>query len=105
MTKPSTNLPQQSLRALIADDSYVAGFQTIGQYRAALLQQAAIHGTAAGTIRTPDYGVTLEEALYALDLVINKMNVPGLFGQRGYAEDVLRRAGQLDGDKNSMEAS
>jgi hypothetical protein len=40
MTKQSTNTPQQSLRALIADDAYVAGFQTMGQYRAALLQQA-----------------------------------------------------------------
>lgn len=40
MTKQSTNTPHQSLRALIADDAYVAGFQTMGQYRAALLQQA-----------------------------------------------------------------
>jgi hypothetical protein len=40
MTKESTNTPQQSLRTLIADDAYVAGFQTMGQYRAALLQQA-----------------------------------------------------------------
>jgi hypothetical protein len=40
MTKQSTNTPQQSLRALIADDAYVAGLQTMGQYRAALLQQA-----------------------------------------------------------------
>jgi len=40
MTKQSTNTPPQSLRALIADDAYVAGFQTVGQYRAALLQQA-----------------------------------------------------------------
>ena len=42
MTKQSTNTPQQSLRALIADDAYVAGFQTMGQYRAALLQQADV---------------------------------------------------------------
>lgn len=41
MTKQSTNTPHQLLRALIADDAYVAGFQTVGQYRAALLQQAA----------------------------------------------------------------
>lgn len=40
MTKQSNNTPQQSLRALIADDSYVAGFQTVGQYRAALLEHA-----------------------------------------------------------------
>lgn len=40
MTKQSTNPPQQSLHALIADDAYVSGFQTMGQYRAALLQQA-----------------------------------------------------------------
>jgi len=40
MTKQSTNTPQQSLRTLIADDGYVAGFQTMGQYRAALLRQA-----------------------------------------------------------------
>lgn len=40
MTKQSTKTPQQLLRALIADDAYVAGFQTMGQYRAALLQQA-----------------------------------------------------------------
>jgi len=40
MTKQSTNTPLQSLRALIADDSYVAGLQTMGQYRAALLQRA-----------------------------------------------------------------
>jgi hypothetical protein len=40
MTKQSINTPRQSLRALIADDAYVAGFQTMGQYRAALLQQA-----------------------------------------------------------------
>jgi len=52
-----------------------------------------VHSTA----RTPESGVKLEEALYALDLVINKMNVPGLSGQRAYAEDVLKRAAQLDG--------
>ena len=40
MTKQSINTPQQSLRALVADDAYVAGFQTMGQYRAALLQHA-----------------------------------------------------------------
>ena len=39
MTKQLTNTPLQSLRALIEDDSYVAGFQTMGHYRAALLQQ------------------------------------------------------------------
>jgi len=42
MTKQSTN-PPQSLRALIADDAYVAGFQTVGQYRAALLRHDATH--------------------------------------------------------------
>jgi hypothetical protein len=40
MTNQSTNSTQQSLLALIADDAYVAGFQTMGQYRAALLKQA-----------------------------------------------------------------
>lgn len=43
MTKQLTNTPQQSLRELIADDSYVAGFQTVGQYRAALLRHHATH--------------------------------------------------------------
>jgi len=40
MTKQSTNTPQQSLRALIADDAYVMAFQTVGHYRTALLQHA-----------------------------------------------------------------
>ena len=51
MTKQSTNTPQQSLRALIADDSYVAGFQTVGQYRAALLQQADVDAKDAARYR------------------------------------------------------
>lgn len=40
--------------------------------------------------------VTLGEALYALDLVVNKMNVPGLTGQRAFAIDVLKRAEQSE---------
>ena len=51
MTKQSTNTPQQSLRALIADDAYVAGFQTMGQYRAALLQQADVDAKDAARYR------------------------------------------------------
>ena len=49
MTKKSKNPPQRSLRARIADDSYAAGFQTVGQYRAALLRHAATH-PAIGTV-------------------------------------------------------
>lgn len=41
--------------------------------------------------------VTLEEALYALHLVTNCMKVPGLSGQREYAQDVLTRSGYNDG--------
>ena len=40
MTKQSANTLQQSLRDLIADDSYVMAFQTVGHYRKALLQHA-----------------------------------------------------------------
>jgi hypothetical protein len=40
MTKKLTNLPERSLRDLIADDSYVVAFQTVGHYRTALLQHA-----------------------------------------------------------------
>jgi hypothetical protein len=54
-------------------------------------------------------GVSLDEALYALDLVINKMNVPGLSGQMAYAKEVLVRAtlaspavSQMDGAFDSL---
>jgi hypothetical protein len=40
MTEKLTNLPERSLRDLIADDSYVVAFQTVGHYRTALLQYA-----------------------------------------------------------------
>lgn len=40
MTKHLTNLPERPLRDLIADDSYVMAFQTVGHYRTALLQHA-----------------------------------------------------------------
>ena len=105
MTKQSTNTSQQSLRALLADDTYVAAFQTVGQYRAALLRHDAMRRAAPSTGRTLESNVTLEEALYALDLVINKMNVPGLTGQRGYAADVLERAAQFDGRQSERNAS
>jgi hypothetical protein len=38
MTKPSTTPTQRSLREVIADDSHALTFQTLGQYRAALLK-------------------------------------------------------------------
>jgi len=50
MTKQSTNTPQQSLRALIADDAYVAGFQTVAQYRAALLRHNYMPPTSASVV-------------------------------------------------------
>jgi hypothetical protein len=43
MTKASINSTQKSLHAMIADDAYAMSFQSIRQYRAALLQQ----GTSA----------------------------------------------------------
>lgn len=43
MTKQSTNTSQQSLRDLIADDSFGVAFQTMAQYRAALLKHDATH--------------------------------------------------------------
>jgi hypothetical protein len=54
MTKQSTNTQQQSLCALIADDQYVAGFQTVGQYRAALLQQATAPDALEGYLLMPE---------------------------------------------------
>jgi len=41
MTKQSTNTLQQSLQALIADDAYAMAFQSLPQYRTALLQRLA----------------------------------------------------------------
>jgi hypothetical protein len=40
MTKQTTSPGQRSLRDLIADNSYVMAFQTVGHYRTALLQHA-----------------------------------------------------------------
>ena len=40
MTKQLTNPLQRPLRDVIADDSYVMAFQTVGHYRKALLQHA-----------------------------------------------------------------
>lgn len=50
MTKPTIAAPQRSLRDLIADDTYVAGFQTVAQYRAALLRHNYMHPTAASVV-------------------------------------------------------
>jgi hypothetical protein len=140
MTNQTTNSTQPSLRALIADDAYSMTFQSLPQYRAALLQSLAVvanqpapsipvawrdalrrsgatdhHGriaflpaqleqfvsmlTAHQPAQEQDEstaGVTLGEALYALDLVTNKMHVPGLSGQRAFAADVLQRAAQKE---------
>ena len=41
MTKQSTNTPLQSLHALIANDAYTMTFQSLPQYRTALLQRLA----------------------------------------------------------------
>jgi hypothetical protein len=54
MTKPTTTPLRRSLRELIADDTYVAGFQTVGQYRAALLQQATAPGALEGYLLMPE---------------------------------------------------
>jgi len=44
MTVLKTSSPHSTtLRDLIADDAYIAGFQTVGQYRAALLKHDATH--------------------------------------------------------------
>ena len=40
MTTALTTAIQKSVHAMIADDAYAMSFQSIGQYRAALLQQA-----------------------------------------------------------------
>jgi hypothetical protein len=40
MTKQLINPLQRPLRDVIADDSYVMAFQTVGHYRMALLQHA-----------------------------------------------------------------
>ena len=42
MTEQLTNPAPRPLRDLIADDSYVMAFQTVGHYRAALLQHADV---------------------------------------------------------------
>jgi hypothetical protein len=184
MTNQATNSTQPSLRALIADDAYSMTFQSLPQYRAALLQSLAafanqpaptvpadyvlmprcltaenrakgalsgefvesfpvachecdgvgevddgfkcaecdgdgqveqrvmvewdtikrIYGRAVALLAhqpaqeqaEPGAGVTLEEALYALDLVTNKMHVPGLSGQHAFAAKVLQRAAQKE---------
>ena len=41
MTKQSTNPPKLALRDLVANNSFAAAFQTMGQYRAALLKHDA----------------------------------------------------------------
>jgi len=51
MTKQPTNTAQRSLRDLIADDSYLMAFQTVGQYRAGLLQH--VDRTAAQQAAAP----------------------------------------------------
>jgi hypothetical protein len=55
MTKPSTNPRQQSLYALIADDAYAMEFQSLRQYRTALLQRlAALANQLAPTVPAGD---------------------------------------------------
>jgi hypothetical protein len=63
-------------------------------YAEALIDVAAIARRAEPSVAAKDglSGVSLDEALYALDLVINNMNVPGLSGQMAYAKEVLARA-------------
>lgn len=112
-----THMTLQAVRQLIANDSYAITFQSVEQYRATLLrhvdtlvdggQQYASGGTVPADlflvgeglrpprVETGKYtraAVTLDEALYALDLVVNKMHVKGLSGQRAFALDVLKRA-------------
>ena len=43
MTNQTTNPPKPTLRDLIANDSFGAAFQTMAQYRAALLKYEATH--------------------------------------------------------------
>lgn len=45
MTKQSINPPKSALCDLIADNSFAAAFQTMGQYRAALLRLYTTHPT------------------------------------------------------------
>lgn len=98
-----TNMTLQAVRQLIANDSYAITFQSLAQYRGALLRHfdTLTEGLVAAQ-RVPDAlpqsatstisSVTLGEALYALDLVLNKMDIPGLSGQRAYASGVLKQA-------------
>jgi len=54
MTEQLTNPAPRPLRDLIADDSYVMAFQTVGHYRTALLQHAdalAIRQTEVATAK------------------------------------------------------
>lgn len=113
-----THMTLQAVRQLIANDSYAITFQSVEQYRATLLRHFdslvdsappfATGGVVPGALNLVGEGlrplpahaaggprgaaVTLDEAVYALDLVVNKMHVPGLSGQRAFALDVLKRA-------------
>jgi len=98
-----TNMTLQAVRQLIANDSYAITFQSVEQYRATLLRRfdslteglTAAHRVPAmlpQDVAHTSPPVTLGEALYALDLVLNKMDIPGLSGQRAYASGVLKRA-------------
>jgi len=58
MTKQTTRPKQPSLRDLIADDSYVMAFQTVGHYRKALLQ----HADALGSQQTEVAAAELNQA-------------------------------------------
>ena len=58
MTEQLTNLALLPLRDLISDDSYVMTFQTVGQYRTALLQHADFIATKQAKVET----VKLERA-------------------------------------------
>jgi len=95
MTKQSTNTPQ-SLRALIADDAYVAGFQTLGQYRAALLQQADVD--ARDAVRYRWLRDTSEPGICAFYMSVGQAFKGVTFAQEMVDEAIdAARAAQLDG--------
>lgn len=63
------------------------------------MQWTALYESPFAAQQAAALGVTLEEVLYALDLVVNKMDVPGLSGQRAFAADVLERATEIHGSQ------
>lgn len=118
-----THMTLHAVHQLIANDSYAITFQSVEQYRATLLRhfdnlvdgapRYATGGSVPGGVHLVGDGlwslhayagteprgaaVTLDEALYALDLIVNKMHVPGLSGQRAFALTVLDRAARING--------